>query len=180
MYATLSHDYSKGRKTSLLRALRFAIARIRSLFFLGLAGATFLAVAIAMVVLPAVAAILFSLPFLFILSTIAALFAIVAFALVFLFAIPSAVLEKRGSLSALSLSFDLGRKNRKEIVGLNLIFFLLVLVTLAIATATEMKGGLFFLSIAVFVVGRLLQALIYTYISVAMPTAYLVERSEYG
>lgn len=133
-----------------------------------------------MAVVPAFAAITSDTPYLLILSVMAALAALLLFAVIFFFAIPSAVLEKEGSHKALSLSLNLGMENRKEVISLNAVFALLILVTIGIASATGMEGGIFLLSLGFFFAGRFVQAIVYTYISVVIPTAFLMAGSEDG
>ncbi len=180
MYSVMAEDYHRGKEISLVRALKNALKQGKALLLLGIAAIIFLSISMIFILMPAALAIALNIPALALLSLLAALMAIVIFALIFFFAIPSAVIDRLGSLEALSLSYNLGMKNRKEVIGLNLFFSFLIIFTILVASATEMQGRAFTLALILFIAGRLIQALVYTYISVATPTAFLIVRTENG
>ncbi len=178
MYSVIAEDYHNDREISLIRALINTLKQGKVLFILGIISLVFISISMFFILIPAVLALVFNIPSLIIVSFILAILSFVIFALVFFFAIPSAVIDRLGSLEALSMSFNMGMKNRKEIIILNLFFSLLIILMLIVASITKMQGKAFALVLILFIGGRLIQAIIYTYISIATPTAFLNVRNE--
>lgn len=180
MYSSLAEQFKRSRVVSLRIALSSALSRGKTLLLLGFTAIVFLSVAIILITLSAVLAVVLQRVELIILSFLFIVVALLLFAFVFFFAVPSAVIEELGWVEALSRSVTLGRENAGLVLKLNIFFGFLVLLTLYIATVTEMKGKAFELAIIFFILARLVQVLVYTYISVATPTAFLLVRSENG
>jgi len=173
MYASLAEQYRRG-DVSLRRALRHAIARWRSLLGIGLAGLLFAALVFAVSSLLLAGFVYTGSPLLLLVVLAVCLAGVVIFALLFFFAVPVAVLERRGFLAAMERSLRLGTKRSGEVVVLNLFFVALIFITMLVGVATQFRGALL-AGLLLFLVGRLVQAAVYTYISVVAPTAYLLE-----
>jgi len=178
MYSSLAEQFESGKRVSLRAALASAIGRGKTLLLLGFTAVVFLSVMLILIALPVALAVVLRRLELIIISFLFTILAILVFAFVFFFAVPSAVIEKLGWMEALSRSVTLGKENAGLVLKLNIFFGFLVLVTLSIATITQMKGRAFALAIIFFILARAVQVLVYTYISVATPTAFLFVRSE--
>ncbi len=173
MYASLAEQYRRG-EVSLILALRQALSRWKSLLAIGVAALLFVG-CIFVVSSLSLAGFVYTRSVLFALLTLLiSLLGVVAFALLF-FAVPVAVLEGKGFLAAMERSASLGTRRSGEVVAINLIFMLLIFITMLIGMATQFRGKAFAAGVALFLAGRLVQAVVYTYMSVVAPTAYLLE-----
>lgn len=173
MYASLAEQYRRGA-VSLRLALEQALSRWRSLLAIGAAALIF-AAAVFLVSSVLLAGFVYTRSPLIALAILAiSLLSVVAFALLFFFAVPVAVLEGRGFLAAMERSASLGTKRSREVVILNFFFVLLLFITMLIGMTTQLSGALV-AGLLLFLVGRLAQAAVYTYMSVVAPTAYLME-----
>ena len=177
MYASLAEQHSRGR-VSLLLALRHALSRWRSLLAIGVAALIFAGSVLAVSGLALAGFVYTRSPAFAVLTLAVSLLSVVAFALLFFFAVPVAVLEGGGFLRAMERSASLGVRRSREVVAINLLFLLLVFVTMLIGVATQLRGRAFAAGAAVFLAGRLVQAVVYTYMSVVAPTAYLMEEED--
>jgi hypothetical protein len=101
------------------------------------------------------------------------IFTILVFAILMFFVVPSAVLEKKGIFASFKESADLGYRHGFDLLRLNLIFLALVLLTVALAYISREDNLLSSFSIGLFFIVRAAEALLYTYISVTNPVAYL-------
>ncbi len=174
MYASLAEQYRRG-EVSLILALRQALSRWKSLLAIGVAALLFVG-CIFVVSSLSLAGFVYTRSVLFALLTLLiSLLGVVAFALLFFFAVPVAVLEGKGFLAAMERSASLGTRRSGEVVAINLIFMLLIFITMLIGMATQFRGKAFAAGVALFLAGRLVQAVVYTYMSVVAPTAYLLE-----
>lgn len=104
---------------------------------------------------------------------IAAVLFLLAFSVLFFFVIPVAVVERTGPLTTLRRSVSLGIRHRNDVAAMVGLFALLVSATFLVAGIYQFVGGtLAILAIGLYLAGRILQAVIYTYISVVNPTLY--------
>ncbi len=177
MYASLAEQHARGR-VSLVLALRHALSRWRSLLAIGIAALLFVG-AIFVISSFALAGFVYTRSAAFALLTLLiSLLGVVVFALLFFFAVPVAVLEGRGFVSAMERSASLGVRRSREVVAINLLFMLLIFITMLVGMATQFRGKAFAAGVALFLAGRLIQAVVYTYMSVVAPTAYLLEEED--
>ena len=174
MYASLAAQYREGG-VSLILALRQSLSRWRSLLLIG-AAALLLVGLILLISSLSLAGLMYTRSALFALLTLViSLIGVIAFALLFFFAVPVTVIEGRGFLAAMERSASLGIRRSREVVALNLFFVLLIFITMLIGMATQFEGRAFAAGAGLFIAGRLIQAVVYTYISVVAPTAYILE-----
>jgi len=173
MYASLAEQHRRGA-VSLRLAVEEALSRWRSLFAIGAAALLFVG-ALFLLSGMALTGFVYTRSPIFALTTIAILLlGIAAFAILFFFSVPVAVLENRGFLAALERSATLGIRRRGEVMMLNLFFVVLIFVTMLIGMATQLTGAVA-AGALLFLAVRLVQAVVYTYVSVVAPTAYLLE-----
>ncbi len=183
MYPNITRDYREGRPVSLIRALKDALKRKRTLFGVVITGfisiiILFLFMMIFLTYLTALGSFL-DLSYaalnviLYFGCIIIFLMAVIVLAIIFFFAIPVTTLENRGIIETMKRSVQLGSRHKKEVTGLYMVFGLLIFITMSVLIFTEFKGAYTIPAIIAFVIGRLFQALIYTYVTVVNPTAYL-------
>lgn len=178
MYVTIVRDYRARGEISLSAALRNSLQSAKTLFVLSLVVLAFLA--LCLIIYAALgAAYMRTQSLLFPALTILFLIlAIAVFALLFFFLIPAVVAEKRGAASALSRSVAMGMCHKGEVIKTNFFFAALVLATMIVVIATEFKGTLAFGAVAAFIAGRIVQAVVYTYISAVNPAVYFWAEEE--
>lgn len=175
MYPRIVADYRSCGKVSLTAALCSALRRWRVLVAFGFI------VLLILFFLLAVGSVLQMLAFatgklLFLLAAVVFLLtAVLVFGILFFFVIPVAVIEEKdGIKSVLAESVSLSLKHRTPLLKINVVFITLSLATMAVATLTEFKGAVAYTALALFILGRLVQAMVYTYISVVNPYFYLI------
>jgi hypothetical protein len=95
------------------------------------------------------------------------------FSIVMFFVVPVAVLEGRGVRASFRESFNIGLKNKVGLFRLNIVFLLLVVITLAMSYLEEANTLTSATLIILFILIRLAGAVVYTYLSVTNPMAYL-------
>ncbi len=104
---------------------------------------------------------------------IASVLFLLAFSVLFFFVIPVAVVERNGPLTTLKRSVSLGVRHRNDVTATVALFALLVFATFVVAGIYQFVGGaLAVIAVILYLAGRLLQAVIYTYISVVNPALY--------
>ena len=174
MYPSIVSDYHSKKEISLRKALREALDSWLILIVLGIT----ISVMAVFIIIPF--GIFMTLVWenlylmLFLLSIV--LVIILVFAMLVFFVIPVAVIEKKGFTQTFRDSFRLSLKHRWSVLGINLVFLFLTLLTLAIGMLSGFQGSAGYLAIALFVLVRFVQATIYTYISVINPYFYVKVR----
>jgi uncharacterized membrane protein len=98
---------------------------------------------------------------------------LILFAIFFFFAVPVAVTKKCGVKEAVSRSVKLGMRNKGPVLKTNFFFVALIILTLLVAVYTGFKGKIGAFAVFAFIIGRLFQSIVYTYISIVNPTVYL-------
>lgn len=173
MYVMISSDFHAGRPISLVRALIDAVRGARALLLIGVVAIAFVGCFIVVYLLFGRLYISTQSP-LFLLAALGVMvLAIALFALVFFFAVPIAMVEKRGVKSAVLKSASLGLKHKWPVIKVNFLFVGMMFVAMVVVMLTEFQGVLALSAILLFIFGRLFQALIYTYISIVNPSIYL-------
>ncbi|MFQ5759258.1 MAG: hypothetical protein ACE5IF_06235 [Candidatus Bathyarchaeia archaeon] len=173
MYARIVHDYHSKKKISLTTALSGALKKFKTLFLLGLLILVFMGLFLVLYSFLSSAFIITQNPVFLVITLLILLTAFISFALIFFFSVPVTVLEDKKLSEAVTTSMRLGMRNKGIVLKMNFLFGGLILVTLGVAMYTDFKGKLGAAAAIAFIVGRLAQALVYTYISVVNPTAYL-------
>jgi hypothetical protein len=175
MYPILIRDYYKGAKTNLAKSFKEAFGAWKMILvlwvlimifstFLGLLLTVFQTLTIetgdSIYYLMALGAVLLAVLFLLI-----ALF----------FVMPSAAIEKKGIIHTFREGFNLSMKYKTDVIVINIFFIALTLLTLGIITYSEIKfsEGLAIMAGLIFILTRIFEAVIYTYISVVNPYFYM-------
>ncbi|MFQ5816327.1 MAG: hypothetical protein ACE5G7_07520 [Candidatus Hydrothermarchaeaceae archaeon] len=173
MYVRIVSDYHANRPIEIIQALRDVLGRVRTLVVLSLVILAFIAGIFFLYLLLGSAFLLTQRALFSMFALLVLLVGLVAFVLIFFFSIPVAMLEDKGVLNAISTSAKLGFKHKGIVIKINLVFAGLILATLVVAMYTNFSGRTGVLAVGAFVVARLLQALVYTYISIVNPDLYL-------
>lgn len=173
MYPSLVNDCKAGRPVTLIKALLEASRSWRVLAWFGLITLVF----ILFLSMPAV--VLYTMTLLsgeliyLALMAVLALAAILFFAVAFFFVIPIAVLDRKNTLDSVLAGVRLSWRHKGDVTKTNLLFLVLGTVTIAVATLTEFKGTVGYAAMALFLLGRLIQAVGYTYMCIVNPALYL-------
>jgi len=173
MYPRMVADLRASRRVSLSSALRDALAAWRVVLALGLT--LFFLFLVILVSSTALAYIFATSGNMLILavSALAIISLVLIFAILVFFLVPAAVLERGGVIESFRTSVRLGLKHKADILKLNLIFMALLSATVVIALEATLEGGLTFMSLLPFLLVRVLQVVVYTYLSLANPVAYI-------
>ncbi len=176
MYPRMVFDLRSTGKVSLRKALADALRAWRVVVALGLAAFA------ALVLAASTAGILQYMTYVtgnWLFTLLAAAFAValaLAFSVAAFFIIPSAVLDGAGVSESFRKSLQLGLAHAGGLFKLNLFFLFLVSATLLLAFITEVSGTMSAGSVVLFIVLRIIQAVVYTYVTVANPLAYMLVR----
>ncbi|MBU2560251.1 hypothetical protein KKA03_05090 [archaeon] len=173
MYARIAADFHKRKSISLSRALKDAVTGARVLMFIGVLATIFVGLFIVIYLLLGRFYISTQNPLFLLLAIGVMIIAIIAFALVFFFAVPVAMVEGRSTKDAVLKSASLGMKHKGMVIKVNFLFMAMVLVAMAAVMLTEVHGFVAVSAIILFVIARLFQAIVYTYISIVNPSLYL-------
>ncbi|MBD3388531.1 MAG: hypothetical protein GF416_05635 [Candidatus Altiarchaeales archaeon] len=111
-----------------------------------------------------------------VLAALSGIALIIAFSVFVFFVVPMAVLEGKGVNDSFRNSFKLGLENWKELTGLNSLFAFLALSTMILVLTAEINDSLTLISLSAFALARMVQAVVYTYLSVVNPAVYLLVR----
>ncbi len=179
MYASLAAQLRRGQ-ASLRLALRQALGRWRCLVMIGASFLVLLVLLCSGVALLVVLYLVLHLQVLALLAGVLMLSGVLVLGYLFFYTVPVAVIEAGGFLRVMRRSLSLSQRRRAEVVCLNLIILVLGTLSVVVGVLTGFRGGAFLVSALVFVAGRVVQAVIYTYLSLISPAAYLREGEERG
>ncbi|ODS42288.1 MAG: hypothetical protein MSIBF_02860 [Candidatus Altiarchaeales archaeon IMC4] len=172
MYPRLVSDYRKNQDVCLIAAYKDAISNWRKLLVFGLVVLSLLVVFLFAIGIFYALALEVNIVFM-IFGVLISVLALFVFGVLFFFVIPIALIENRGILKSFSESVKLGFRHRGPLIKINAVFIALILLVLAALSLIGFSEGALYAGIAVFVVGRLTQAVVYTYFCVANPNMYL-------
>jgi hypothetical protein len=176
MYPRIVEDHQSGRPVNLTKALEDGLRAWRVVVALGLTVFVFLIlVLISSGSLQYLAFLTGNIVFT-IMSALLALILTLFFAVIVFFVVPAAVLDNKGVGDSFRESLKLGLKHKGALLKLNLIFALLVFATMSLVFIADVTDSAPLVSISLFIVVRLLQAVVYTYVSVTNPLMYLQVR----
>lgn len=173
MYVRIASDFHEGKPISLLRSLKDAVSGARTLLLIGIVASVFVGIFIVIYLIFGKLYISTQHPLFLLAALLVMIIAIVAFALVFFFAVPVAMVERRGTKAAVLKSASLGMKHKGTVIKVNFLFVAMVLVAMAAVMLTEFHEVVAVSAIILFVTARLCQAIVYTYISIVNPSLYL-------
>ncbi len=175
MYPSLVSDHYNGKDISLGRALKAAIKAWRLWVSLGLVILLFILCVTPIFSLFIVINYLTQNPMFFAIGIILLLAAIMLLMLAIFFVMPIGIIEKEKTLDSFRKSYALGKKNKKGVIALVLFSSGVILAAFFIGSSPSVSSnaGLTYLAIAVFMLVKMMQSTIYTYISVVNPYFYL-------
>ncbi len=173
MYVKIASDFHMKKPISLIRALGGAVNKAKVLSIIGIVAAIFAAIFIGIYLFLGSLYLSTHSPLFLIAGLAMIFFALATFAFVFFFAVPIAMVENNGAKRAILKSASLGLKYKWPILRTNILFIGMVLIAMAVAVATEFHGVMALGAVIIFIFGRLIQALIYTYLSIVNPFLYL-------
>ncbi len=171
MYPSIVSDYYNNKPVSLRKALREALGSWPVLMVFGL----LISLMVMFVIIPF--AMFMTLtresPYIQISLFLLVLTIILVFAVLVFFVIPVAVIEKKEFTQTFRESFSLSLKHRWDILRINLVFLFLTVLTVGIGLLSGLRGFRGYLAVVIFVMVRLIQAVVYTYISVVNPYLFI-------
>jgi hypothetical protein len=175
MYPILIRDYYKGAKTNLRKSFKEAFGAwkmILVLWVLIMVFSTFLGL-ILTIFQTLTLETGDSLYYLMALGVV--LLAVLFLLIALFFVMPAAAIEKKGIICTFREGFNLSMKYKTDVIIINIFFIALTLLTLGIITYSEMKfsEGLAILAGLIFILTRIFEAVVYTYISVVNPYFYM-------
>jgi hypothetical protein len=175
MYARITGDFHSKIPVSLSRALNEAFRNIGGLLLIGTLATLFVGI-FSVISLIFVGMYFLTQNYTFSVAALAVIaVAIVLFPIVFFLAVPIAIVEQRGAKSAILKSMSLGMKHKGPVVKTNFLFLALLFITMIVVALTEfdIQNPVTLGAIILFIITRLFQAIIYTYISIINPALYL-------
>jgi hypothetical protein len=173
MYPRIVADHEARRPINLTSALKDSLKAWKVVIVLGLV--IFALMGIIMVAISASMYMTYvtGTPAFTVAAAVFALGLVLAFSVVMFFVVPASILDGRGVVDSFRQSMRMGIAHGKDLMKMNLMFMGLLLTTLLFAFFSDSGSVLSAASLAVFLVLRLLEAVLYTYISVTNPMAYL-------
>ena len=178
MYPRIVDDYNRGRKISLIGALKDALGVWKILLSIGILLMILMVFVFAITVIFTIIALFADNMLLLLPSILIALILVILFAIFLFFVVPVAVMEKKGVMGSFRDSFSLGMKHKGKLFYINLIFLVLSAVTLGIAMLIDEGDLITYSAILLFILSRIFQAIVYTYISVVNPYFYMQVQSQ--
>ncbi|RLI92775.1 MAG: hypothetical protein DRO94_00625 [Candidatus Altiarchaeales archaeon] len=178
MYPALLRDYKMGKKIELIKAFKESISLWRLLLVMGVITFVFIFIIMAILSLFIFLTIILNNPYLLIIPGFIAVIGILIFVILMFFVIPIAVIENKGPIQSIRESICLGLRYKGDLLKVNLFFLVLICVSFIVIIMTEMNISdmVSISAIILFIVARVFQAIIYTYICVANPYLYLVRK----
>jgi hypothetical protein len=173
MYPTIVAAYRKGEEVNLTQALSCALKAWKAIVALGI-----LIQALILAILLTAGAIEYqafeqSNTLLHLAAVFFILAAAIAVSILLFFAIPLAVLEKRGIIASMKESISMGLTHKNDLFRINVLLMLLAITSMAVGILYEKQGAIAIAAIGIFIAVRLTQALIYAYIGTINPYVYL-------
>jgi hypothetical protein len=175
MYARITSDFHSKVPVSLLRALKEAFRNMGGLLLIGTLATLFVGI-FSVISLIFVGMYFLTQNYAFSVVALAVIaVAIVLFPIVFFLAVPIAIVEKCGAKRAILKSTSLGIKHKGPVVKTNFLFLALLFITMVVVALTEfdIRNPVTLGAIILFIITRIFQAIVYTYISIVNPAIYL-------
>ncbi|MFH0862633.1 MAG: hypothetical protein V1875_06335 [Candidatus Altiarchaeota archaeon] len=173
MYPRIVSDYRSGKEIDLIAALRESAKAWKVVSVLGVLLFIFASLVGSVVAFTYLMYVISGNPLPLIAASLMALAMTLFFAIIAFFVVPSAVVGGRGVLDSFRDSYSLGISHGWDLLKLNTMFLLLIAATMALAYLVKTDETLSAVSLAFFLILRLVEAVVYTYLSVTNPMAYL-------
>ncbi|MFZ2454922.1 MAG: hypothetical protein WAX07_00365 [Candidatus Altiarchaeia archaeon] len=175
MYPSMVSDHHNGKDISLRRAIISSLKAWRIWLSIGLV------IAIFVVFITLIVSLFYVLYFLtqnylyFILGVLVFFLAIVLLMLSIFFVMPIGIIDKERTFESFRKSYRLGRKNKKEVVSMVFLSFAVIGIAYAVGSnqAISSNRDLTALAVLAFMIIKMLQSTLYTYVSVINPNYYL-------
>ena len=175
MYPSMVSDHYNGKDISLGRALRVALKAWRIWVSMGLVILLFV------LCITPIFSVFLALnyitqnPLFFAIGLLLLLAAIVLLIQAIFFVMPIGIIEKEKTLDSFRKSYALGKKNIKGVIALVLFSAGVMLASFFIGSSSLVSSNadLTYLAVAVFIIVKIMQSTVYTYISVVNPYFYL-------
>lgn len=171
MYPGIIRDYYAKKPISLIKSLKEALSIWKTLMVLGIFTITFTVILSIFEFLAKetgnMLVYLFSIPLM--------LIAVLVFLILLFFIVPVAVIEKKGVIATFQHGFRLSLEHKSDLFAINIFFLALTITTLILVTVTEIgfQGIIASSAVLLFILTRVIQAVVYTYISVVNPYFYM-------
>ncbi|HDH41324.1 MAG TPA: hypothetical protein ENG12_02820 [Candidatus Altiarchaeales archaeon] len=176
MYPAIVVDYHQGKSISLRRALKDAISAWRIWLTLGVIFLLFAVFVLTMIGIFAILTFLLDNLLCLLIGAVLFVSLVILFMMAIFFVMPVGVIEKTGILESFRKSYQLGFRHKGEVIFLNVFIILIIIVAFVLGNifGTEKLGaGITFMTIALFLIIRIIQSLMYTYIYVVNPYFYV-------
>ncbi len=176
MYPALVADYHEGKSISLRKALKDALSAWRIWLTLGMIFLLFTIFVFLMI------GIFIALTFLsdnliyLLIGSLLFILLVILFMMSIFFVIPIGVIERISIVESFRKSYQLGFRHRWEVISLNVFIILVIIAAFAFGNifgTEKLSVGITFLAIALFLIVRIIQSLMYTYICVVNPYFYI-------
>lgn len=175
MYPSLVSDYHEGRDISLWLALKSSLGSWRVWLTLGLVLLLFLIFVVPIVMIPVMIYLLTENIFFIFLAFFIFITALILLMMAVFFVIPIGVIENEKPIESFKRSYQLAIRYRVEVFSLITMFIIIIIIAFAlgnihgIGLCTEIT----YFAIAIFILIKIIQSLIYTYICVVNPYFYV-------
>jgi hypothetical protein len=182
MYPSMVSDHYNGKNISLGRAVSSALKAWRIWVTIGLSIVIFL-----VCITPIVSAfyVLYYMTqnyFYLILGMLIFFSAIVLLMLSLFFVMPIGIIDKEETLESFKKSYRLGRKNKREVISIVFLSFAVMGIAFVVGSNQDISSnrGLTALAVLAFMLIKMLQSTMYTYVSVINPNFYLHIKKEHA
>lgn len=178
MYPAMVKDHFQGNKVNLIKSLKEGLSAWKIILVLWITIIIFSAL-LGLIVFTFKALSMTTGEKIFdYLSTTLVLLSTLTLLVLLFFVMPIAVVEKKGVINSFTEGFTLSMKHKKDVLTTNIFFMALTLTTMALITISQINYSqqLMLLALTAFILTRMLEAVIYTYISVVNPYFYMKVR----
>ncbi len=173
MYPKIVDDYSHGRKISLVKSLKNAISVWKVLIALSIFLFIFLILSTLIYGIVNLVGLLVKSILVVYLGIGVMILITLVFAILMFFTVPVCVLERTSLTKSIRKSIRLGLTHKSLLVKVNLVFMVLVFITLWLVASAELREETDMVAILLFLSIRLIQAVLNTYLNVSNPYIYL-------
>ena len=173
MYPSIVEDLRKNEKINLTKAFKKSLKIIPTILGLGVVIIIFTIIEFIGFFLAYYAyTVLQNMPLTVIFGLTTLVIMLVFSALLF-FVMPQAVYDNQGIINNFKKSASYAVKDSVNVIGLNIVFLIFVFVSMGLAFFEDYGGETWILAATAYIFVRAIQAILYTYLGIVNPTAYL-------
>ncbi len=179
MYPSMVSDHHNRREVRLLKSLKDALSAWKILLSFAVIIFLFLILTFTVVFIFTVISVLLNEMFIICLSFPVLVIALIILMTGIFFVIPIGVIEGEGVVSSLRKSLNMGTRHKKEVTALNVMIIASIIVVLILTNITGTGGaGIQWTipALILFILSKLVQSIVYTYICTVNPYFYLSRR----